>query len=144
MTTGNAIYVDAPAVETKAPFTAAMGIEEFVATLADLEAMEPSEAGNAYIAEQILKAMNVVDKDAYNFQKLIDKGLIPGVYFKKFDSEDIFQIKGIGNGFYVAVNATAGDGKTYRMPLEHYITGESLADKYEPCEAPQEYNNKGK
>jgi hypothetical protein len=71
-----------------------------------------------------------------NFQKLIDKGLIPGVYFKKFDSEDIFQIKGIGNGFYVAVNATAGDGKTYRMPLEHYITGESLADKYEPCEAP--------
>jgi hypothetical protein len=71
-----------------------------------------------------------------NFQKLIDKGLIPGVYFKKFDSEDIFQIKGIGNGFYVAVNATAGDGKIYRMPLEHYITGESLADKYEPCEAP--------
>ena len=73
MTTGNAIYVDAPAVETKAPFTAAMGIEEFVATLADLEAMEPSEAGNAYIAEQILKAMNVVDKDAYNFQKMIDE-----------------------------------------------------------------------
>ena len=73
MTTGKAIYVDAPAVETKAPFTAAMGIEEFVATLADLEAMEPSEAGNAYIAEQILKAMNVVDKDAYNFQKLMDE-----------------------------------------------------------------------
>lgn len=81
------------------------------------------------------------EKVEANFQKLIDKGLIPGVYFKKFDSEDIFQIKGIGNGFYVAVNATAGDGKTYKMPLTHYITGESLADKYEPCEAPNPSQN---
>lgn len=78
------------------------------------------------------------EKIEENFQKLIDKGLIPGAYFKKFDSEDIFQIKGIGNCFYVAVNTTAGDGKTYKMPLEDRITGESLADKYELCEAPQE------
>ena len=73
-----------------------------------------------------------------NFQALIDKGLIPGAYFKKFDSEDIFQIKGIGNCFYIAVNVTVGDGKTYKMPISHYITGESIADKYEVCEAPKE------
>lgn len=73
-----------------------------------------------------------------NFQKLIDKGLIPGVYFKKFDSEDIFQIKGIGRDCYIAINVTVNDGTEYRMPLEHYITGESLADKYEVCEAPKE------
>ena len=71
-----------------------------------------------------------------NFQKLIDKGLIPGVYFKKFDSTDIFQIKGISRDCYVAINATVNDGIEYRMPLEHYLTGESLADKYELCEAP--------
>lgn len=82
---------------------------------------------------------NLTDKQIQeNFQKLIDKGLIPGVYFKKFDSEDIFQIKGISRDCYIAINVTVNDGTEYKMPLTHYITGESLADKYELCEAPKE------
>ena len=81
---------------------------------------------------------NLTDKQIQeNFQKLIDKGLIPGVYFKKFNSTDTFQIKGISSDCYIAINATVNDGTEYRMPLSHYITGESIADKYELCEAPQ-------
>lgn len=81
---------------------------------------------------------NLTDKQIQeNFQKLIDKGLIPGVYFKKFDSTDIFQIKGISSDCYIAINVTVNDGTEYKMPLTHYITGRSLADKYAVCEAPQ-------
>ena len=65
-----------------------------------------------------------------NFQKLIDKGLIPGVYFRKDDSTDLFKITGIGLGCYLAINVTQNDGIHYKMPLTHYLTGETLAHRY--------------
>ena len=66
-----------------------------------------------------------------DFQKLIDKGLVPGVYFRKDDSDDLFKITGIGLGYYLAINVTQDDGIHYKMPLTHYLTGESLAHRYD-------------
>ena len=72
-----------------------------------------------------------------DYQAFIDRGLIPGAYFKKFDSEDIFQIKGIGSDCYTAVNISHPDDKVYRMPLRHYLTDELMTEKYTICEPPQ-------
>lgn len=57
--TGNAIYVDAPDAAIGLDADKVYGADDLIGLLTDVDAFYPTEEGNAYIAEQILNAMNI-------------------------------------------------------------------------------------
>ncbi len=107
MITGNAIYVDAPAVDTNLTDTELNVLDlmrEFVQQMG--ANLDPSEEGHAYICEQIMNALNVTKAgllgDANGDGEV---NSIDALYVKKYDAEMMDE-----TGLDLSVSDVNGDG----------------------------------